>query len=122
MSNNVNSRNAFKKDLIFIPSVDGEPASWNYLNSCVWNSKEWFTFRTRLGAFEPYEKLAGLFKSVLGVRDAHYNDYLEYLQHIKSSRSYLTPEERVKIPHLYEEMAKESTDSAKSKNIRYVTR
>lgn len=105
--------------MVFTPASDLEQQSrWQSLDSCVWKSPPWFTFKTCLSKIHGYERLYGLFVNTLGARDSCADDYLQQLSHIKESLTGLSREEEAEIVCLlYTELNEKARDASVKENV-----
>ncbi|KAF2810106.1 uncharacterized protein BDZ99DRAFT_442610 [Mytilinidion resinicola] len=106
-------KEVFSEDAyVFLPSANSDaPPSWRFIEDCVWDGPEWFTYKARLQTSKQYRRLYSLFRLTLGVKHADYNDYLAFLQTIQnSSTDILSSDEHAKVLLLYEQLYKVAND------------
>jgi hypothetical protein len=98
---------------------------WTRVEDCVWAGPDWFTYYNRLEPMSEYAPLQSLFKHALGIKDVTLNQYLQYLESIrtKSLNGAIEQTEEVKICLLYDrinDLTGRETDSEQTEMVRSV--
>ncbi|KAF8865581.1 hypothetical protein BDZ45DRAFT_641278 [Acephala macrosclerotiorum] len=73
----------YQDDLVYVPSGISEGLNWTCPEECVWAGPVWLRTKTRLAGIPKYAEHEHLFRVILKVRDAAWEDFLEELKALK---------------------------------------